>query len=102
MENTDFLSEEPQDPVQYQDLVDCITYDTKELLAMSVTELLVQQIARQDLFFPKRKRDVDASRYREKIVTEVQRFIDALSKAPLSELQTQLQGIADQYLEGFS
>lgn len=92
---------QPDNIISRPTLFESITYDVDVIQKMTVSELLIQQIARQDLHFPHRERNLDADTFRRDVVATVAEFIGKLEQVPLPSLAAELMVITEKYLEGF-
>ena len=76
---------------------DIISYDLEELLAMDLTQLACQIIARQDLFMPKREHRLKLKVAEAEIKATVLEVIDELSDLKLGQFAEAVQTCFDKH-----
>lgn len=60
-------------------LIDMIEYDLDSILQMETDALLRQLIFRHELFFPKRKGELDSGKFKAEVAATVSDFVETLS-----------------------
>lgn len=77
-----------------------IVYDVDDLLDMTVKQLAVQIIARQDLFFPTRQEHVSASELRDELLAEANGFLASVESLGIPSLTDALAAAITAYEGG--
>lgn len=77
-----------------------ISYDVDELNAMTVKQLAIQVIARQDLFMPKRENEVRASEIYERLSAKASACLVDVEELGIPKITEALAVIVAEYFGG--
>ncbi len=77
-----------------------IVYDADELNKLTMKELAIQVIARQDLFFPARETTLKYEKARAAALEEMQQIYNDVIKIGIPELEVGIAGIIAKYFGG--